>query len=286
MMKKFFGGTGALVLAIGLAACGSAPSSTTGDSTTGTGSSSGTVSGTTTTGSGDMMGTTTTGSESTVGTTTSGSESTVGTTTSGSQGTTGTSTTGQGTTGTTTSGSQGTTGTSTTGQGTTGTTTSGSEGTTGTSTTGQGTTGTTTSEETTGDLLTELAADPRFSTLASLIEQSGLAEQLEAAGPVTIFAPTNEAFAALPQATLEELAQNPTELQQVLLYHISSGSLPSSDITGDTTVTTLAGSDLDITTSNGMVMINGTAQVTEPDMMIGENVIHVIDQVLLPDTAA
>jgi transforming growth factor-beta-induced protein len=254
-MKKFFFGTGALVLAIGLAGCGAAPSSTSGTTTDST-----SVSGTTLD---------STSVPSTSGTTTS--EGTTGTTTS--EGTTGT-TTSEGTTGTTTS--EGTTGT-TTSEGTTGTTTAG--------TTTAGTTGTTTTE-TTGTLLEAIAADPRFSTLAGLLEQSGLAEQLEAAQPVTIFAPSNEAFAALPQSTLEALSQDPTQLQEILLYHVVSGALPSSDITGDTTVTTLAGSDLEISVAGGMVMINGTAQVTEPDMMVGENVIHVIDQVLIPDAAA
>jgi uncharacterized surface protein with fasciclin (FAS1) repeats len=164
-------------------------------------------------------------------------------------------------------------------------------------TTAPGTTGTTTAPDSsatspsdsaaTGEsVVSALAADPRFSMLTMLLEDTGLASQLETAGPVTIFAPTDEAFEALPAGTLDTLSQDPLALEQILLFHVAPGALPSSEITADTTAPTLAGEDLSISLMAGEVMVNETATVVEPDISAGSSVVHAIDQVLLPSTVA
>jgi uncharacterized surface protein with fasciclin (FAS1) repeats len=122
--------------------------------------------------------------------------------------------------------------------------------------------------------------------LSGLLITTGLDQQLAALGPFTLFAPTNEAFAALPAGSLERLAQNPTLLQQILLYHVANSAIRSTDITGSTTATTAEGQDLTISASGGTVTINGTAEVIEPDINAGQGVIHAIDQVLLPPGVA
>lgn len=130
------------------------------------------------------------------------------------------------------------------------------------------------------------AADPRFSTIVGILNTSGLASQLEAAGPFTFFAPTNEALTALPGGTLEALAQDPTLLQKILLYHVIQQKVLSSDITSPITAPTLAGETLEVTNTNGMVMINGTAMVIAADIQAGNGVIHGIDKLLLPPDVA
>lgn len=135
-------------------------------------------------------------------------------------------------------------------------------------------------------VLGDAASDPRFSTLAGLLQTTGLDAQIEALGPFTLFAPTNEAFAALPAGTLETLAANPSLLQQILLYHVAEGAIRSTDIAGDTTATTAAGEELSISASGGTVTINDTAEVVEADIDAGQGVIHAVDQVLLPPGVA
>lgn len=126
------------------------------------------------------------------------------------------------------------------------------------------------------------ASDPRFSTLNGLLETTGLSDQLAQAGPYTVFAPTNEAFAALPAGTLEALAQDPQLLQEILMYHVAQGSLDSNAVANTTSADTLAGEPLQISAEGGTVMLNDTATVVQPDIMVGNGVIHVIDEVLLP----
>jgi len=125
-------------------------------------------------------------------------------------------------------------------------------------------------------------ADPRFSTLTSLLEATGLSQTLAEAGPMTVFAPTNEAFAALPAGTLEALAQDPALLQQILLYHVAEGELRSTAISSETSAATEAGAPIEISASGTTITLNGTAQIIQPDITVGNGVIHVIDQVLLP----
>lgn len=152
---------------------------------------------------------------------------------------------------------------------------------------GPGTVGASPDSETTGaGVVAAIAADPRFSTLTTLLEDTGLATQLETAGPVTVFAPTNEAFANMPQGALDALGQDPATLQQLLLFHVAPGTLRSADLSAETTAPTLAGEELQVAAAGGSVTINDAARVIEADIDGGDSVVHAIDQVLLPDTLA
>jgi transforming growth factor-beta-induced protein len=127
---------------------------------------------------------------------------------------------------------------------------------------------------------TALAAG-QFKTLASLVTKAGLADTLATGGPFTVFAPTDEAFAKVPQATLDALAQNPDQLKAVLLYHVAPGRVTAADVVKLSSVKTLEGSSLSIKVSNGSVYVD-QAKVTTPDVMASNGVIHVIDSVLIP----
>ena len=130
---------------------------------------------------------------------------------------------------------------------------------------------------------TALAAG-QFNTLASLVTKAGLADTLATGGPFTVFAPTDEAFAKVPQATLDALAQNPEQLKAVLLYHVVSGQVTASDVAKLSSAKTLEGRSVSISVSGGSVYVD-QAKVTTPDVMASNGVIHVIDSVLIPKTA-
>jgi uncharacterized surface protein with fasciclin (FAS1) repeats len=121
-----------------------------------------------------------------------------------------------------------------------------------------------------------------FKTLAAALKAAGLDQPLQTQGPVTLFAPTDEAFAALPSGTLQRLLQpeNRDALRQVLAYHLVAGNYPSSDIQAGE-VETAGGAPVTITTQNGTVTVGG-ATVVEPDITATNGVIHAIDKVLLP----
>jgi uncharacterized surface protein with fasciclin (FAS1) repeats len=126
-----------------------------------------------------------------------------------------------------------------------------------------------------------VANDPNFSTLLAAVKAAGLVETLSSPGPFTVFAPTNAAFAKIPEADLNALLNDPAQLKAVLLYHVVPGKVTASQVTGLTSATTVNGADLNISTSGGMVMIND-ATVTKADVMASNGVIHVIDTVLMP----
>lgn len=119
-----------------------------------------------------------------------------------------------------------------------------------------------------------------FKTLVAAVTAAGLVDTLNGEGPFTVFAPSDEAFAKLPEGTVDNLLANPEELKKVLTYHVVSGKVMASDVMGMTSATTLQGGDLSIDTSNG-VKINESMVVT-PDIECSNGVIHVIDTVLLP----
>lgn len=127
-----------------------------------------------------------------------------------------------------------------------------------------------------------VADNGSFSTLNSAIQAADLEATLSGAGPFTIFAPTDAAFAALPSGTLDQLLlpENKAKLQQVLSYHVVPGSVTSAQITPGE-VNTVEGAPVNIATSAGEVTV-GNAKVTEPDITASNGVIHAIDQVLLP----
>lgn len=120
-----------------------------------------------------------------------------------------------------------------------------------------------------------------FTTLVTAVEAAGLVDTLKGEGPFTVFAPTDEAFAALPEGALEGLLADIPSLTDVLLYHVVPGKVMAADVVGLTSATTAQGSDLEIIVEDGKVMIDG-AMVVTTDIETSNGVIHVIDAVLLP----
>jgi transforming growth factor-beta-induced protein len=133
-----------------------------------------------------------------------------------------------------------------------------------------------------GQNIVEVAvADGRFTTLATALTEAGLVETLQGEGPFTVFAPTDEAFAKLPEGTLEALLADPEQLTAVLLYHVVAGEVPAADVVNLTEAETVQGELVDIRTDMGNVYLND-AQVILPDVAASNGLIHVIDTVLLP----
>jgi len=120
-----------------------------------------------------------------------------------------------------------------------------------------------------------------FSTLLTAVQAAGLADELSGAGPFTVFAPTDDAFAALPEGALEGLLADTSALRDVLLHHVAAGELGSADVVGRTAVTMLDGQDADIVVNGSMVTIDG-ANISVTDIAASNGVIHVIDAVMLP----
>ena len=127
------------------------------------------------------------------------------------------------------------------------------------------------------------AAAGSFKTLLAAVEAAGLAGELSGAGPFTVFAPTDEAFAKLPAGTVDTLLQDPKgQLTQILLYHVVSGKVLAADVKDGMEAETLQGAPLKFTVgADGSVKI-GDASVVGADVAAGNGVIHVIDTVLLP----
>lgn len=133
----------------------------------------------------------------------------------------------------------------------------------------------------TGTIVDVAAKAGSFTTLAKALEAAGLVDMLSGKGPFTVFAPTDEAFAALPKGTLDELLlpENRERLTKVLTYHVISGEVLSTDLKAGE-VTTVEGSPLKISLTDG-VMVND-AKVVTPDIKASNGVIHAIDKVILP----
>ena len=133
------------------------------------------------------------------------------------------------------------------------------------------------------DIVAVASATEGFSTLVAALTAASLVETLQGEGPFTVFAPTDAAFAALPEGLLEKLLlpENIAVLTSILTYHVVSGMVMSADImAGD--VPTVEGSNVKLETSYG-VKVNG-ANVTAADVAASNGVIHVIDAVLVPPT--
>ena len=120
-----------------------------------------------------------------------------------------------------------------------------------------------------------------FNTLVAAVKAAGLVDTLQGAGPFTVFAPTDEAFAKLPEGTVDNLLKDIPQLKQILTYHVVSGKVMASDVVKLKSATTVQGSDVKIDASNGGVKVND-ATVTTADVAADNGVIHIIDTVLLP----
>ena len=120
----------------------------------------------------------------------------------------------------------------------------------------------------------------QFSTLATALEAAGLVETLQGPGPFTVFAPTDEAFAKLPEGALDGLLADTEKLKGVLLLHVVEGKVMAADVAGLKQATAVSGGTLPIDTSDGVKV--GAATVVTTDIEASNGVIHVIDTVLLP----
>lgn len=119
-----------------------------------------------------------------------------------------------------------------------------------------------------------------FKTLVAAVDAAGLAETLEGEGPFTVFAPTDEAFAKLPEGTLEKLLADKKALKNVLLYHVVSGKVMAADVVKLDEAKTVGGAKVKIKAKDGVMLNN--ANVVKTDITASNGVIHVIDTVLLP----
>ncbi len=132
--------------------------------------------------------------------------------------------------------------------------------------------------------IVQLAQDvPVLSTLVTAINTAGLASTLSGPGPFTVFAPTNAAFEKLPDGVLPTLLANPSALAEILQYHVVSGNVLSTDLSSGSVNTLLTGESLDIVVSGSSVTINGVASVTAADQLASNGVVHIIDEVLIPE---
>ena len=140
-------------------------------------------------------------------------------------------------------------------------------------------------EEMTEDTIVDVAIANEFNTLVAAVQAAGLVETLQGEGPFTVFAPTDEAFAALPEGTLESLLEDPEALAEILTYHVVSGSVLAADVVGLDSATSVQGEDISIEVVDGGVVLNGSANVVATDVMASNGVVHVIDAVILPPGA-
>ena len=129
------------------------------------------------------------------------------------------------------------------------------------------------------DIVDTAVAAGSFKTLVTAVQAAGLVDTLKGPGPFTVFAPTDEAFAKIPKATLDALLKDKAALTKVLTYHVVPGKVMAKDVKAGM-VKTVQGGNLTVATAGG-VTVNG-AKVTTADIVADNGVIHVIDTVVLP----
>ena len=137
-------------------------------------------------------------------------------------------------------------------------------------------------QEEPGTIVDIAVADGRFTTLVSALQAADLADTLAGEGPFTVFAPTDDAFAKLPEGTIEALLDDIPALTDILLYHVVSGEVLAEDVVMLEEAETLLGEAVSIKVEEGMVYLNEDVQVVITDILADNGVIHVIDSVLLP----
>ena len=132
------------------------------------------------------------------------------------------------------------------------------------------------------DIVDTAVGAGNFATLVAAVQAAGLVDTLKGEGPFTVFAPTDEAFAALPAGTVEDLLkpENKEKLTAILTYHVVPGKVMSTDLSDDMMAKTVQGGEVKIDLDNG-VMVND-ATVTAADIEADNGVIHVIDKVIMP----
>jgi len=134
------------------------------------------------------------------------------------------------------------------------------------------------------DIVDVAASNDDFSTLVAAVKAAGLVDTLKGEGPFTVLAPTNAAFAKLPEGTVENLLkpENKDQLTAILTYHVIPGNNPASTVVTLNSAPTVNGQSVSISVDNGTVSINN-ATVTATDVEASNGVIHVIDTVLIPE---
>jgi transforming growth factor-beta-induced protein len=134
------------------------------------------------------------------------------------------------------------------------------------------------------DIVDTAVADGRFTTLVSAVQAAELVDTLKGEGPFTVFAPTDDAFAALPEGTLDTLLlpENKQQLTDILLYHVVPGKVMAADVVGLTSAPTVLGKDATVKVEDGKVFLNDNVEIIITDIETSNGVIHVIDTVLLP----
>jgi uncharacterized surface protein with fasciclin (FAS1) repeats len=134
-----------------------------------------------------------------------------------------------------------------------------------------------------GTIVAVAAGNPDFSTLVAAVKAAGLVDTLNSAGPFTVFAPTNAAFAKLPAGTVESLLkpENKAKLTAILTYHVVAGKVTAADVVKLKRADTVNGKAVKITAGHQGVKVND-ATVTATDIKASNGVIHVIDSVLIP----
>jgi len=137
-------------------------------------------------------------------------------------------------------------------------------------------------EEAPNDIVSLAVGTDALSTLVAAVKAADLVSTLQGDGPFTVFAPTNEAFAALPEGTLESLLkpENKDQLAAILTYHVVAGKVMSTDLSDGMKAATVNGAEITITTADG-AKVNG-ANVVTADVEASNGVVHVIDAVILP----
>ena len=131
------------------------------------------------------------------------------------------------------------------------------------------------------DIVDTAVAAGQFTTLAKALEAAGLVETLKGAGPFTVFAPTDEAFAKLPAGTVDALLKDTAKLKEVLLYHVVAGNVKAAEVVKLKSAKTVEGSSVKIMAMGGNVMVDN-ANVVKTDIAASNGTIHVIDTVIMP----
>jgi uncharacterized surface protein with fasciclin (FAS1) repeats len=131
------------------------------------------------------------------------------------------------------------------------------------------------------DIVDTAAAAGSFTTLLAAVRAAGLEETLRGAGPFTVFAPTDAAFAKLPEGTVEALLRDPEKLRSILTYHVVAGRVTAAEVVKLEGAATVNGASVEIRTKEGTVMVD-EATVVRADVMASNGVIHVVDTVIVP----
>jgi uncharacterized surface protein with fasciclin (FAS1) repeats len=135
------------------------------------------------------------------------------------------------------------------------------------------------------DIVDTAVAAGSFKTLVTAVKAAGLVDTLKSKGPFTVFAPNDDAFAKLPEGTVEGLLEDIPKLTEILKYHVVNGAVPAADVVVHKNITTLQGQDVKVDAAKWHLHKNpkiNDANVLKADVMTDNGVIHVIDKVLLP----